>query len=77
MLNHQSKDYHLSVLQKLWHSDTRNQVKSCIKHGKPDYPQRELTVAFIISVAIACNVFIDHNVHVVFLGTVHYFYAGA
>ena len=45
MLNYYDKDYHLSVFQKLRHSDTCNQVKSCTKDGKPDQSQRELTVA--------------------------------
>ena len=45
MLEYQFKDYHLSVLQKLRHSDTFNQVESCTKHGRPDQSQRELTVA--------------------------------
>ena len=29
-----AKDYHLSVFQKLRHSDTCNQVKSCTKHSR-------------------------------------------
>ena len=45
MLNYLSKDYHLSVFQKLRHSNTWNQVKSCLKHGRPHQSQRELTVA--------------------------------
>ena len=40
-----AKDYHLSLFQTLWHSDTCNQVKSCTKQGRPDQSQRELTVA--------------------------------
>ena len=39
------KHYHLSVFQKLQHSDTCSQVKSCTKHGRPNQFQRKLTVA--------------------------------
>ena len=47
---YQFKDwaYHLSVFQKLRHSDTCNRVKSCTKHGRPDQSQRKLTVALNI-----------------------------
>ena len=38
-------DYYLSVFQKLGHSNTCNQVKSCTKHGRPNQSQRKLTVA--------------------------------
>ena len=37
------------IVQKLRHSDTCNQVKSCTKHGRPDQSQQELTVALILS----------------------------
>ena len=45
MLHYLFKDYHLSVFQKLRHSDTWNLVKGCTKHDRPDQSQRELTVA--------------------------------
>ena len=45
MLKHLFKDYHISVFQKLRHSDTYSQVKSCTKHDRPDQSQRKLTVA--------------------------------
>ena len=34
------------MFQKLWHSDTCNQVKSCTKDERPNQSQWELTVAF-------------------------------
>ena len=37
------------MFQKLRHSDTCNQVKSCTKHGRPDQSQRELNVALIMN----------------------------
>ena len=43
--NSNSKTIIFQVFQKLRHSDTCNQVKSCIKHGRPDQSQRKLTVA--------------------------------
>ena len=36
MLKYQLKDYHISLLQKIWKSDACNQVKSCTKHGRPN-----------------------------------------
>ena len=36
MLNYEFKDYHLSVFQKLWESNTCNQVKSGTKYGSPN-----------------------------------------
>ena len=33
------------MFQKLRHSDTCNQVKSCTKHGRPNQSQRKLNVA--------------------------------
>ena len=38
------------MFQKLRHSDTCNQVKKCIKHGRSDQSQRELTVAWKTSI---------------------------
>ena len=35
------------MFQKLRHSDTCNEVKTCTKHGRPDQSQRELTVALL------------------------------
>ena len=46
------EDYHISVIQKLRHSVTCNQVKSCTNHGRPDQSQRELTVALNLSKSI-------------------------
>ena len=45
MLKYYSKEYHLSLMQKLWQSDTCNQVKSCTKHGRSNQLQRKHTVA--------------------------------
>ena len=43
MLKYSFKYYHLSVFQNLRHSDKCNQIKSCIKHGRPNQSQRKLT----------------------------------
>ena len=47
LLNYWFKYYHLSVFQKLRHSDTCNQVKSCTKYGRPDKSQRDFNVALM------------------------------
>ena len=38
------------MFQKLRHSDTCNQAKSCTKHGRPDQSQRELTIVLNSSI---------------------------
>ena len=43
------------MFQKLRHSDTYNQVKSCTKHGRPDRSQRELIVVLNYISSAECN----------------------
>ena len=83
MLNYQFKDYHLSVFQKLRHSDTCKQVESCTKHGRPDQSQRELTVALNISLLQLLVVFsrtipdVFNQSHVVSSDNYHGFYTAS
>ena len=67
----QFKDYHLSAFQKLRHSDTCNQVKSCTKHGRPDQSQRELTVALKIQYNTFRSVGGFKNLPVMFINRIH------
>ena len=45
---------HLSVFQKLRHSDTCNKVKSCTKYDRPDQSQWELTIALTDFIYLVC-----------------------